>query len=1058
VGEKKNVNFASQAQLLDALHAGKVGIDTQVQVGGKPATAGRALIAARLPENLHGHVLHSVEPLTKKNVETLLKHVVQHAPTAYPRIVNELKDLGNDVTTGRVRSGFAGGKELFTGATTLGLDDFAPNRAAQEHLVEHANDMLQGQLPPWLTPAQRDHAIVTAYQTAEADAWKMHTAKPTTSSLHQMHAAGIKPSKDQLKQMVLAPVLYTNSQGGIIASPVTRSFAQGLDLGSYWTSLYGARRGAQKKTQEVQEPGYLSKLLQNTAMDIKVTRPDCGTKVGISLPVSTNDVVDRVLSKAVQTKDLHLPAGTHISTAHVSRLRAADPNMEIEVRSPLHCDEPLGVCQHCAGLSVRGHLHPVGTFLGVQAAHAIGERAVQLMLKEFHCLHAATLVLVRREGRIEHTTLADLYDEAQTQAEERGDGESVKDLIGVEVWDRHGWVRARNVRCHPQQHGTSMVLLRTRSGYGAISQDNHPHMLASNPAVCPTCGTYPKRDNDGAQYRCRKCGWVHKGDFAHGNDWEHVEPVAVGQKTHTAHVDRGPAPSPATPPLTRGYLAGIYCAEGSLHITQERGADYLSGFSIGQNAGSAVYEQIHAELIAEYGPGAYGAHARGYRVYGRQRALHYQSTFGRYSRNVGLPAGWSGYPAEWLCSFVAGVFDGDGTLVRTEDSRWLVGRIDTTSWKLAQQLHWILRGVGVKSRVLTIPWRKLSRHQGYAVTFPLTEQARAVLSASHKLRGQVAKTAANRESFETVVDYVRPVRFTSPPLVYDIETESHTYMAGGLWTHNTGGVAGAGSKTLGAFDVFRNLTFLPHEIPNQARLATVSGKVTAIKPVATGTEIHIDGQPHFVPKDALGRALHTTVDGKHSPGWTPPVVGAHVAAGSSLSDPTRTMVNPHDLYEATGDYGRVQDHLVRSIHGIYKDEGVRRIATETLVRAMGNAAEVIHAGDHPHALRGEVMPLPTIKKHNAELIAEGKQPIKFKPVLAGVDMLPLEARTDWISQLQHQRLSQSLADAAALGRHSNIHGAHPIPGLAFGAEFGLNVDHSKKPGYEHLRDVPKHHT
>ena len=49
------------------------------------------------------------------------------------------------------------------------------------------------------------------------------------------------------------------------------------------------------------------------------------------------------------------------------------------------------------------------------------------------------------------------------------------------------------------------------------------------------------------------------------------------------------------------------------------------------------------------------------------------------------------------------------------------------------------------------------------------------------------------------------------------------------------------------------------------------------------------------------------------------------------------------------------------------------------------------------------------------------------------------------------------ADAAALAGKANIHGTHPIPAIAFGAELGLNEKDSLKPGYGHLKDVPRHH-
>ena len=94
---------------------------------------------------------------------------------------------------------------------------------------------------------------------------------------------------------------------------------------------------------------------------------------------------------------------------------------------------------------------------------------------------------------------------------------------------------------------------------------------------------------------------------------------------------------------------------------------------------------------------------------------------------------------------------------------------------------------------------------------------------------------------------------------------------------------------------------------------------------------------------------------------------------------------------------------------------------------------------------------------NRELVEKGKNPILHKPVLnkGGVTMLPLSLHEDWMAKLQHARIRQSVMDAAATMGRSNLHGMHPIPGVAFGAEFGLTSEDAKrKPHLKHLEDVP----
>jgi hypothetical protein len=123
---------------------------------------------------------------------------------------------------------------------------------------------------------------------------------------------------------------------------------------------------------------------------------------------------------------------------------------------------------------------------------------------------------------------------------------------------------------------------------------------------------------------------------------------------------------------------------------------------------------------------------------------------------------------------------------------------------------------------------------------------------------------------------------------------------------------------------------------------------------------------------------------------------------------------------------------------------------------MGNLTEVLDAGDHPSVLRGEYRPRSSIQRMNQELQAQGLRAIDHKPVLKGIDVLPLEMHEDWMAKMQHEKLHKTLMEAAATAGTSHYHGAHPIPAVAFGAEVGLTKKDALRPGYEHLKNVPIH--
>jgi DNA-directed RNA polymerase subunit beta' len=284
-----------------------------------------------------------------------------------------------------------------------------------------------------------------------------------------------------------------------------------------------------------------------------------------------------------------------------------------------------------------------------------------------------------------------------------------------------------------------------------------------------------------------------------------------------------------------------------------------------------------------------------------------------------------------------------------------------------------------------------------------------------------------------------------------------------LKSFHTGGVTetGGGSKLLNSFDRFKQVMTMPEKLPGAATLAMKSGKVEKIEKDSTGVKVWVGGKAHHIGKDSLGLPLHESLpnakkDADHTP-WTPPQVGMHVQAGEHLSDPNRTIVNPRDLFEATNSIEQVQNHLSNEIHKLYKDEGVKRRHVEVAVKAMTNLTRVTDPGDHPHVLPGEYRQISSVRKMNADLEKKGLRPIEHQPELKGVDMMPHALQEDWMAKLMHNRLNQTLLEAAASGAASHLHGTHPVPGIAFGAEFGMTQKDSKKPGYGHLADVPDHH-
>jgi len=684
-GKDTGKKFAHEGLVVDAVRKGDLTIHDIVHVGDKKTTGGRVLLATALPEAMQKDVMHNLDfRIHRKGLDSLFTTIANNHPKDFGGIVNKMKDLGNGAAFGLVEvhpPENAGHNFVFhknlplaetkkkvvipVGTHSLSLADFTPDHESRDKLLAEAHKEVKDLRANHNIPeADKDRRAIVVYEKAEEAIKDKHEEKlkKDPTNLFQMYQAGVKPGWEQYKQMVIAPMIYRDSADRKIPTPVTKSYSEGLDVGGYWTQMHGARRGAVMKVQEVQEPGYMSKLLMNNMMHLVVNEHDCGTKKGISLDIHEPDVHDRYLAEDFKHGQMHITAGTRLSPDVVGQIIAAKKDAKIVVRSPLKCESEKGICQMDAGLGHGGHDHPLGTNLGVLAAHAVGERAVQLTLKSFH----------------------------------------------------------------------------------------------------------------------------------------------------------------------------------------------------------------------------------------------------------------------------------------------------------------------------------------------------------------------------------------------------------------TGGVKEqGGGKLLNSFARFQQLTMLPQKIPNASSLAMHSGKVDKIERTDIGANIFIGGVKHFVGKDDSGMPLHELLPHeKQVEGfipWEAPKVGMHFDAGQHLSDPNRTFVNPHDLYKATGNMEKVQNHMTSEIHELYKSEGVRRRAVETVVSAMSNLTKIVDPGDHHETLRGDFRPLSIIRKINSDLVKAGKNPIEHKPVLKGVDMMPLSLQEDWMAKLQHQRLKDTILDAASTHAQSNIHGLHPVPGIAFGAEFGMTQAKSKLPGLGKLKDVPEHH-
>lgn len=374
MGDETKKSFASAQSAVDAAKSGDIKMTDVISVGGKRTTAGRLQVYAAIPENARTDDVLTDRNLTmeKKGLQRVMQAMATKTPKEYPHAINRLKNLG------------------FGYAHDIGFSyeakDFDTLHVLRAEVLKGADkSALAVRKRADLSDKQKDDKLVEIYSAATAEMNKR--AKPMLeakgSKLYMMNKAGVKPSWEQVQQMVLAPMLLNNAAGRTIPSPVTKSYSEGLDSAGYWVASSGARKGAVEKVQSVQKPGALSKQIVNAVVPYSITTNDCGTNDGIALDVKDTDLLDRYTAKTLVAGHHTFPAGTVITPNVLDQLQHAKIS-KVVARSALKCTAPHGLCSKCYGIMPGGNPPEVGTNVGVMAGQAFGERGTQLALKEFH--------------------------------------------------------------------------------------------------------------------------------------------------------------------------------------------------------------------------------------------------------------------------------------------------------------------------------------------------------------------------------------------------------------------------------------------------------------------------------------------------------------------------------------------------------------------------------------------------------------------------------------------------------------------------------------------------
>jgi DNA-directed RNA polymerase subunit beta' len=380
-GKETGKKFNTYSEVQRAYQKNQIHVNDVVDVGGTKTTLGRLMIGQHIPDSIKddklAHFLSNPafelvkytkgDSKDRVGVHNILEDIAKNDPKRFATAVDRLKDLGNKFS---YELGFS-----------FGLKDLKVHKELRQHILSKFDEEAKAVKASKIPQEEKDQKIVDIYTKATSALVKAHEPlfKEEGNRIFTMVDSGARGKMNQFMQMTIAPMLMQDGSGKTIPAPVKKSYSEGLDVGDYWTALHGARKGTLQRVEGTSEPGNLTKEIVNVVIPNIIVSKDCGTQQGVLMNIHDDDIHDRFL--AIKTGPYK--AGTLIDPKILAEFQRLKID-KVVVRSPLKCKHGHGLCSKCYGLNENGHLHELGTNIGVIAGHALGEPATQLAMDSFH--------------------------------------------------------------------------------------------------------------------------------------------------------------------------------------------------------------------------------------------------------------------------------------------------------------------------------------------------------------------------------------------------------------------------------------------------------------------------------------------------------------------------------------------------------------------------------------------------------------------------------------------------------------------------------------------------
>jgi DNA-directed RNA polymerase beta subunit/DNA-directed RNA polymerase beta' subunit len=920
--------------------------------------------------------------LDKKTTQVFLRTIATELPSnQFGIIVNALKIEGE--------------RHAYDRGFTLGLNDLASFDKGRNTMV----NALEVKLKKAKTEKELG-ALGTLYNK-KIDAMMFKRLNDKNNPLYDMIASGAKGSPTQLRSIMVTPLLVTDAKGGIVPRAIKKSYAEGLDIEDYWTSMYGARRGMMDRALQSSEPGAFSKDIMASTVDNVISGEDCGTKEGVTFKIDNADALDRFLAG----NQGGLAHNTLVDARTLSALKKAGLST-IKVRSPLRCLRAKGTCAKCYGLDEHGHTPEVGDNVGVKSGQTIAEPLQQGIM---NCSEGH---IVTPDGKA--YAFEDFYSELSSLEIDNGSCKTKE--VNNCIIDSGSPTKAFAVQSHMPDE--QMLFIKTITGHTLLVQANHPLWVYDGPDECRE--VFAKDIKRGC---CLK-----------------VDRTAID---HEVEV-----PAPFNP-----YFIGRYLADGSTRYGN--GTEKYKNIAVATIISGADKEIKAKTFSCSEGLGV--SFKKDVQVFNPEFAARMNSIVrGRRAKDKRLKPGFNLWKKNDLEFMLAGFIDGDSTCMMAGPTT--VARIYTSSFLILQQLEIICHKLNIVFTPNVVTKRPLQKSPAFVAD--LRFNGRGVYDKSIKLSRVEFSPAIFkiRSSEYEPVKLVKKMWMWDKP-VWDVKTETEGYTCGMIRNHNsfhTGGTAGG----FAGYPRIKQLLTMPKIVVGAATLAPKDGKVMSIKKgLAGGFDVDVAGQVVHVAKGLIlkikeGQKVEAgdpLSDGTIRPQDLVQHKGMYAAQeyianelqnaykgiGVGINRKTfetivRSVGNTTKVLSSSPDHDHLPGDVIPYTVAINYNQNLKTLMPLEAAcgRKLADASAEFRAG---HIL--EPKDLTILKAKGIKEVMIQRDPISHAPVLKGVSTLPL-LRRDWMAALGYRYLAKNLVEGAGQAWSTDLADYHPIPAFAHGATFG----------------------